>query len=280
MGARLQQRLIHFIKRITLEFNHAMKHTFLILLIVTGIAASSAQTPTNPAATSAPAANPPASAPAASTQTPASQPATAAPATKPAAAAATTTPPPDYENAPSKVADIHCNRNNTCEIKLPPGIPPQEGTVKKAFTLYYQDIKIGTGALAGAHKEYVVHYTGWLAFDGSMFDTSYEHRGVVMDKNGKPVKDANGKDKLGDPQPFTFTQGAAGIDRVLTGLDEGFVGMRVGGKRRLIIPYQLAYGEKARPSPDADHPVGIPPKSDLIMDVELLQVNDAPKKKH
>ena len=101
-----------------------------------------------------------------------------------------------------------------------------------------------------------------------------------MDKNGKPVKDANGKDKLGDTQPFTFTQGAPGIDRTLTGMDEGFADMRVGGKRRLIIPYQLAYVEKARPSPDADHPVGIPPKSDLIIDVELLDVRDAPKKRH
>ena len=250
-----------------------------------GIAATSAQTPTSPAATTAPAANPPASAAATSAQTPANQPATTAPAAKPAtteapAAKAAAAPPPDYENAPLKVADIHCKGNKSCEINLPPGIPPEPGTLQKAFTFYYQEIKIGTGTLAEPRKEYIFHYTGWLASDGRKFDSSYEHRGVVMDKSGKPVKDANGRDKLGDPQPITFTQGASGIDRMLTGLDLGFVGMRVGGKRRLIIPYQMAYGLKARPSPDADHPVGIPPKSDLIMDVELLEVKDAPRKKH
>jgi peptidylprolyl isomerase len=99
-----------------------------------------------------------------------------------------------------------------------------------------------------------------------------------MDKNQKPVKDANGNDELGPPQPLTITQGAQGDEHALTGIDQGFEGMRVGGKRRIIIPYQLAFGSRERPSPGPDLPVGIPPKSDLIFDVELLAVNDPPDK--
>ena len=105
-----------------------------------------------------------------------------------------------------------------------------------AFALRYVDIKVGTGAEAAPGNSFTVHYTGWLASDGTKFDSSVD-RG----------------------QPFTFLQGAHGV---IAGWDEGFDGMRVGGKRRLFIPYQLAYGDAGRPP--------IPPKSDLIFDIELL----------
>ena len=101
----------------------------------------------------------------------------------------------------------------------------------------FVDVKLGTGARAEAGKTFVVHYTGWLR-DGTKFDSS-------RDRN----------------QPITFEQGKR---KVIPGWDAGFEGMRVGGQRRLFIPYQLAYGEKGRNK--------IPPKAELIFDVELIEV--------
>ena len=125
----------------------------------------------------------------------------------------------------------------------PPSVPAVTGPVQTAFALRYVDITVGTGELAVPGQQFTVHYTGWLASDGSKFDSSVD-RG----------------------QPFTFQQGA---HRVITGWDQGFTGMHVGGKRRLFIPYQLAYGEDGRP------PV-IPPKSDLIFDIELISDGSQP----
>jgi peptidylprolyl isomerase len=161
---------------------------------------------------------------------------------------------------------------STVGVKLPPGVPPARGVVKTAFSLRYQDIKIGTGADAEPNKMYKVLYTGWLAADGHKFDSSEDHRFPVLDKNGKPVLGDDGKPKLGDPQPMQFPQG---FGRLIPGFDQGFTGMKVGGKRRLFIPWQLAYGAHGRPGPDPAHP-GIPPKADLIFDVELVDVTDMP----
>jgi peptidylprolyl isomerase len=158
-------------------------------------------------------------------------------------------------------------------VKLPPGVPPVKGIVKTAFSLRYQDYKIGTGPEAEPNKMYKVHYTGWLASDGHKFDSSFDHPGPpVMDKDGKPVMGDDGKPKRGDPQPMAFPQG---MGRLIPGFDQGVAGMRIGGKRRIFIPWQLAYGARGRPGPDAAHP-GIPPKADLIFDVELVEVTDMP----
>ena len=151
-------------------------------------------------------------------------------------------------------------------IKLPPGVVPVRGILRTAFALKYQEVKIGTGAPAEPGKLYKVHYTGWLATDGKKFDSSYDHRRPVLDKDGKPENDADGKPKVGEPEPIQFPQGRRGV---IPGWDQGFEGMKVGGKRRLFIPYQLAYGELGRP------PV-IPPKADLIFDIELVDVTDMP----
>jgi peptidylprolyl isomerase len=124
---------------------------------------------------------------------------------------------------------------------LPAGIPPATGKVESALALRYIDIKSGEGAEAQPSQFYTVHYTGWLASDGTKFDSS-------VDRN----------------EPFTFQQGAHGV---IPGWDYGFAGMHVGGKRRLFIPYQLAYGDRGRP------PV-MPPKSDLIFDIELIAAGD------
>jgi len=125
--------------------------------------------------------------------------------------------------------------------KLPPNLPPAEGKIVTQYSMRYIDIAAGDGKLAEPGKIYVVHYTGWL-YDGTQFDSS------------------RGKD------PLSFEQGKR---KVIPGFDAGFEGMRVGGKRRLLIPYQLAYGEKGRGK--------IPPKADLIFDVELVDVKDPPQ---
>jgi peptidylprolyl isomerase len=162
--------------------------------------------------------------------------------------------------------------------KLPPGVPPVRGIVKTALTLRYEEIKIGTGADAEPNKMYKVFYTGYLGSngrpdDGHKFDSSMDHPGPPLkDKDGKPVMGDDGKPKLGEPQPMAFPQG---MGRLIPGFDQGFYGMKIGGKRRIFIPWQLAYGARGRPGPDADHP-GIPPKADLIFDVELVDVAEMP----
>jgi peptidylprolyl isomerase len=158
--------------------------------------------------------------------------------------------------------------SSSSAVKLPPGVPRARGVVKTAFSLRYQDIKIGTGADAEPNKIYKVLYTGWLAEDGRKFDSSEDHRQPLKDKDGKPVLGDDGKPKLGDVQPISFPQG---FGRVIPGFDQGFGGMKVGGKRRLFIPWQLAYGAHGHPGPDPAHP-GIPPKADLIFDIELVDV--------
>lgn len=155
--------------------------------------------------------------------------------------------------------------------KLPAGIPVVHGIVKTAFTLRYEDYKVGTGPLAEPNKVYHVLYTGYLAATGVIFDSSADNRPPLM-KDGKAVMGPDGKPELAPPQPLVFPQG---FGRLIPGFDQGFAGMHVGGKRRLFIPWQLAYGTRAIPEHGPDHP-GIPPKSDLIFDVELVDVTDMP----
>lgn len=129
---------------------------------------------------------------------------------------------------------------------LPAPIPRVEGEQRVAFALRYTDVRLGTGAAVQPRKCVFAHYTGWLT-DGKKFDSSRDTTNA-----GKPR------------DPISFPQGAR---RVIAGWDLGFDGMRVGGQRRLFIPYQLAYGEAGRP------PV-IPAKAELIFDVELMAVTD------
>ncbi len=157
-------------------------------------------------------------------------------------------------------------------VKYPAGISPVPGIPKTAFALRYQDIKVGTGPEAVPMKMYKVKYTGWRAVDGVIFDAWDRHPQPALDKDGKPEMGEDGKPKMGEPQPASFP---VGMGRMIPGFDQGFNGMHVGGKRRLFIPWQLAYGNRAIPDHDAQHP-GIPAKSDLVFDVELVEMDDLP----
>jgi peptidylprolyl isomerase len=190
-----------------------------------------------------------------------------------ASAIAQTSAKPAAPTAAAKPAAI--GRSSTAIGKLPPGIPPVKAITKTIFTvsLRYQDIKIGTGDVAQPNKMYKIFYTGWRASDGVKFDSTDDHpRPPVLGKDGKPVMGDDGKPKLGDVQPITFPQGMGGV---ILGFDQSFAGMKIGGKRRLFIPWQLAYGTRTIPDRGPGHP-GIPAKSDLIFDVELVSVSDMP----
>lgn len=102
--------------------------------------------------------------------------------------------------------------------------------------LKYVELVKGTGASPQPGLNVTVHYTGWLA-DGTRFESSH-------DRN----------------QPYTYL---IGTGSVIKGWEEGVMGMKVGGKRRLIIPPQLAYGA-------AGNPPTIPPNATLTFEVELL----------
>jgi peptidylprolyl isomerase len=158
-------------------------------------------------------------------------------------------------------------------IKLPPGVPHVAHLpVKIPFSLRYEDIKVGSGPEGEAGKIWHIKYTGWRAADGVQFDSWEDHKQFVIGKDGKPELGPDGKPKMGEPAPLGIPQG---IGRVIPGFDWGLAGMRIGGKRRIFIPWQLAYGTHVIPD-RPDHP-GIPAKSDLIFDVELVDVTDLPQ---
>lgn len=111
-------------------------------------------------------------------------------------------------------------------------------TAADVTDLEIHDLEVGTGKTVTAGNMAVMHYTGWLA-DGTKFDSSYDR-----------------------DQPFVFPLGAG---RVIKGWDMGVEGMKVGGKRKLIIPPHLGYGSRGAGGV-------IPGNATLIFEVELLDI--------
>jgi len=106
--------------------------------------------------------------------------------------------------------------------------------------LRYEDIQTGSGeAVTGRGQTVIVHYTGWLE-DNTKFDSS-------LDRS----------------QPFSFP---VDCSYVIPGWDEGVKGMQVGGRRRLVIPPELAYGSSGAGGV-------IPPNATLIFEIELLEIS-------
>ena len=123
--------------------------------------------------------------------------------------------------------------NTTTEVNM-----DSNSTVTTDTGLQYTDLIVGTGAAASAGDTAVVHYTGWL-LDGTKFDSSLDR---------------------GDPLQFAIGRG-----QVIAGWDEGVGTMNVGGKRELIIPPNLAYGDQGAGGV-------IPPGATLKFEVELLEL--------
>jgi FKBP-type peptidyl-prolyl cis-trans isomerase FkpA len=168
--------------------------------------------------------------------------ATPAPATpaKPAAAAPATGGPPASVAVPAQTAPA--------PAPAPATLPPEVEAARKAaesLGLVIKDLKVGSGEVALPGAVVRVHYTGWL-YDPK----APEGRGQKFDSS------------LDRGDPFVFPLGAG---RVIRGWDLGVAGMQPGGKRRLVIPSDLAYGERGAGGT-------IPPNATLTFDVELLNV--------
>jgi FKBP-type peptidyl-prolyl cis-trans isomerase len=123
-----------------------------------------------------------------------------------------------------------------------PALPPAAVGVEQ---LQLTDLVPGAGTEAVAGAKVTVHYSGWL----------YEP--AQPDSKGKPFDSSRESGR-----PFTFTLGAG---QGIAGWEQGVLGMKVGGQRRLVIPHELAYGERGAGGV-------IPPRATLVFDVELLEV--------
>ena len=153
--------------------------------------------------------------------------------------------PPEIALGEQGGGSIPPNSTLVMEVTLADMTQPAEMTevdpddlVETESGLKYYDIVEGDGATPEQGQVVEVHYSGWLQEDGTKFDSSVD-RG----------------------ETFSFALGTGGV---IAGWDEGVATMKVGGKRQLVIPAELAYGENGRP--------GIPPGATLIFDIELIDI--------
>jgi peptidylprolyl isomerase len=140
-----------------------------------------------------------------------------------------------------KVTRIPTTKLDYASPMLSESVRQELGEGPETFSLDYVDTKIGTGPTVEQHKCLSVQYTGYLT-NGTKFDSSHDRPGN---------------------QPIEFFYGG---HQVIPGWDTGFEGMRMGGERRLFVPYQLAYGENGRGP--------IPAKAELIFDVEAVSQSE------
>jgi peptidylprolyl isomerase len=155
---------------------------------------------------------------------------------------ASTTPESSQPQASQPAAQAATPAPTTAPAEMPEGNPGKHGdTIITASGLEYIDTKVGTGGPVTKGQTVTVNYTGRLL------------NGTIFDSNVDP--------KFGHVQPFTVKIPGG----VIQAWNEGILGMKVTGKRRLICPPNLAYGSRGMGS-------AIPPNSTLIFDVELLKV--------
>lgn len=162
------------------------------------------------------------------------------PATKPAGDPAPRTGKvPDIKRRPANVTGTPTKELDADKLPFdinPPGVPRLTGKLEEDRGVQYIDEKVGTGAAPVKGKPIKVHYTGWLT-DGSKFDSSLTR---------------------GEPIEFPFDGGM-----VIKGWDIGLSTMKVGGKRRILLPAEVAYGDNGAGE-------AIPPGAVLVFDVELV----------
>ena len=145
---------------------------------------------------------------------------------------------PASEAAPAPAAEVAA-----AEATTAPATPTPSGS--ETMDLQKTDLAPGTGAEIKSGQTALVHYTGWL-YDAA----APENKGKQFDSS------------VGG-EPFEFPLGAG---RVIAGWDQGVVGMKVGGKRRLVIPPVMGYGERGAGGV-------IPPNATLVFDVELVEIH-------
>jgi FKBP-type peptidyl-prolyl cis-trans isomerase len=145
---------------------------------------------------------------------------------------------PASEAAPATAAEVAA-----AEATTDPATPSPSGS--ETMDLQKTDLTPGTGAEISSGQTALVHYTGWL-YDAA----APENKGKQFDSS------------VGG-EPFEFPLGAG---RVIAGWDQGVVGMKVGGKRRLVIPPVMGYGERGAGGV-------IPPNATLVFDVELVEIH-------
>lgn len=119
----------------------------------------------------------------------------------------------------------------------------EEKVIETKSGLKYVDLKKGLGEQVDDGDYVTVHYVGWFASDGKQFDSSRDRK-----------------------EPFSFTVGKG---EVIRGWEEGVLGMQPGAKRKLMVPWILAYGERGNQ--------GVPPRADLVFEVELLRLRKVKK---